>query len=66
MSAVISAPFKIMLREQANLPALYPQGKNVQCKFVVYFLFEGGEGGGLFLYPLLRRWSRELNITLLC
>ena len=40
------SPFKIMLREQANLPALYPQGKNVQCKFVVYFLFEGGGGGG--------------------
>ena len=45
------SPFKIMLREQANLPALYPQGKNVQCKFVVYFLFEGGGGGGAFFFP---------------
>lgn len=49
------SPFKIMLREQANLPALY-----ANLLFISFF------EGGLFLYPLLRRWSRELNITLLC
>ena len=56
-----------MLREQANLPALYPQGKNVQRKFVVYFLFWGG-GGGTLPVPLTKEmvtWIKHYTSLLM-
>ena len=55
------------LESKPTFPPSTPKAKMYNSNVVVSSLFlRGGGGGGLFLKPLLRRCSSELNIILLC